>query len=198
VSRDDQSPALDPDVRALIRSKVQKLVGKAPFAHREREDLEQELLAAVHQRVPAGGWRPGTRLPFLARLVDNFLTDFLRRAHAGPRDHRRQRSLDLLLRKEEALDLEEAHRRRSGKGGRPADEQAELAHDVAEVLRRLPPELRELAERLRWDTLAQVARQLGVPRTTLQYQVRRLRRHFERAELEKYLDDRSSSGAGNA
>ena len=61
------------------------------------------------------------------------------------------------------------------------------------VLDRLPPKLRDLAERLKGDSLSQIARDTGVPRTTLYESVRRLRQIFERAGLGKYLESLPSA-----
>ena len=71
---------------------------------------------------------------------------------------------------------------------RPSDQEAsDLASDLADVLARLPDDLRAVAERLQSQTVSQAARALGVPRTTLQRQVQRLRRCFENAGLRIYL-----------
>ena len=64
---------------------------------------------------------------------------------------------------------------------------AQLVLDTAEVIAGLTPELRELAERLKADSVSQVARDLGVPRTTLNGRIQELRRRFERARLRDYL-----------
>ena len=39
--------------------------------------------------------------------------------------------------------------------------------DIAEVVARLPDDLRDLCQRLQRDSISQVARDLGVPRSTL-------------------------------
>jgi RNA polymerase sigma-70 factor (ECF subfamily) len=51
----------------------------------------------------------------------------------------------------------------------------------------LPDELRDLCERLRDDTMAEIAREMGVPRTTLYDRLSKLRDAFREAGLEDYL-----------
>jgi len=63
----------------------------------------------------------------------------------------------------------------------------ELVHDVAAVLAKLPPKLRDLCERLKHHSITEVAQQLGIPRTTLHDAIGRLRQHFEDAGLRDYL-----------
>ena len=70
-------------------------------------------------------------------------------------------------------------------GGDP--ERIDLTSDVAEVMASLPAELRDFAERLKLQTVSQVAREMDVPRTTLLRWVDRLRRCFEDAGLRIYL-----------
>jgi transposase-like protein len=55
-------------------------------------------------------------------------------------------------------------------------------------MQRLPPRLAQLAEKLKEHSLAEAARQLGTPRSTLQGWVRQLRERFEQAELQHYLN----------
>lgn len=68
------------------------------------------------------------------------------------------------------------------------DAAADLTIDLAEFLGTLPAELRRLAERRRaGDSVSQIARDLGAPRTTVSSWVRRLRERCERAGLRDYL-----------
>jgi len=71
---------------------------------------------------------------------------------------------------------------------RPSGQDAfDLASDLTEALAKLPDDLSALAERLKTQSLSQAARDLGVPRSTLQRQVQRLRQCFEDAGLRIYL-----------
>jgi hypothetical protein len=59
--------------------------------------------------------------------------------------------------------------------------------DLADVVAHLPKELRDLAERLKSRSLSETSRELGIPRSTLQRRVHRLRQYFEDAGLRIYL-----------
>jgi transposase-like protein len=59
--------------------------------------------------------------------------------------------------------------------------------DLAEVIDSMPGELRDLAKRMKTQSISAIAREIGVPRTTLNDAVRRLRQRFEQAGLRDYL-----------
>ena len=59
--------------------------------------------------------------------------------------------------------------------------------DLDELLQSLPEDLREMCDRLKNDSISQVARELGIPRSTLRDRVCKIRRRFEQSELQKYL-----------
>ena len=63
----------------------------------------------------------------------------------------------------------------------------EIRMDLDRAIASLPDELRDLCERLRDDTMAEIAREMGVPRTTLYDRLSKLRDAFREAGLEDYL-----------
>ncbi|OWK39875.1 hypothetical protein [Fimbriiglobus ruber] len=77
----------------------------------------------------------------------------------------------------------------------PADDRRDrdLRADVAAEVAALPRELREVAERLREQSCAAAARDLGISRATLGRRVDRLRERFAARDLDAYL---SSPGGG--
>lgn len=184
---------IDPLTHDLIRHKARRLIGRAGLREQDREDLEQELTCRLLARLPAFDPRKGRHAAFvrlvIARIADNLLRDRLARR----RDHRHTRSLEAPVRgDDELVRLAQAitrshHDDRRGRHPRPDPELAQLAGDLGVVLSVLPPKLRDLAERLMRQSVAAAARELGVPRTTLYGDIRRLRRHFERAGLRDYL-----------
>jgi DNA-directed RNA polymerase specialized sigma24 family protein len=192
VEPQDDSLALDPLTRKLIHSKVDRLVARCPFARPMREDLEEDLRSLVHLRTQNTRPQPGKERAFLGKLIDCCLIDFLRRACAAKRDYRHLTSLHRLVREEGGRQVElgetlpaDAHERRLRKESLSEQEQLDLSSDVAEVLRGLPPGLRELAEQLLSLKPAEIVRLTGVPRSTLQGRIRKLRQIFENANLGK-------------
>ena len=76
---------------------------------------------------------------------------------------------------------------RTGAQSRPADELSALALDLAVVLERLPPELRELCRRFKAESVTEISRDTGVPRGTIYESIKKLREIFEDAGLKDYL-----------
>jgi len=165
------------------------------FSPSDREDIEQELRLKLLMHFAGYDPRQGHWHAFVTALVERQAANLLRAKRAEKRDHRSVRSLSM----EVAEDAEEGPveladtisprhlASRLGRATREERELAELAMDVSDVIAGLPPELRELAQRLKTDSLSQIARDLGVPRTTLADRVRKLRRCFEQAGLRDYL-----------
>jgi DNA-directed RNA polymerase specialized sigma24 family protein len=91
---------------------------------------------------------------------------------------------------------QERYDARRGVSPRSAEELALLVLAVEEALASLPEDLRDLAERLKSRSLSQVARELGVPRSTLQDRVQQLLEAFECAGLRDFLNPPPSSGSG--
>ena len=70
---------------------------------------------------------------------------------------------------------------------RSGEETADLRNDVRSVISDLPPEERALCQHLMTESVSTVARLMGIPRTTLQGSLRRLRQRFEDAGLREYV-----------
>jgi DNA-binding NarL/FixJ family response regulator len=82
----------------------------------------------------------------------------------------------------------DVHQGRTGCVRRPEVEQAYLAEDIAEVTAKLPESWQEMCRRLKQgESQSAIARQLGIPRTTLQESVRKILGRFENAGLRDYL-----------
>jgi hypothetical protein len=86
--------------------------------------------------------------------------------------------------------------KRLGRQSRTGEELTGLWIDVDELLHVLPTDLSELAKRLMCDCVAQVAQDLGTPRTSLYTLVRLIRQSFEKAGLRAYLE-KSPSPCGD-
>jgi RNA polymerase sigma-70 factor (ECF subfamily) len=175
----DDKIVLDRFARGIIRRKVQLLVGRAGFTKQDRQDLEQELVLRLLQSLDLFDPEQAHPNVFITTVIERAVAMILRQRRAKKR-HGGVQSLD--QGRENAGDSSEPI------DPRPTEQEAlDLATDLAEVLAKLPDDLRALAERLKSQSLSQAARDLGVPRSTLQRQVQRLRRCFEDAGLRIYL-----------
>jgi RNA polymerase sigma factor (sigma-70 family) len=170
----------DPLISRLIRAKARRLTGQARLRVEDVEDLAQDCRAELVRKFAAFDPARGSLPAFVVRVLANLVTNRLRDRLAAKRDPRRVRPAGRLP---EPLPAAYRHARRL----RTDLERAELRLDLEVVVRTLKPELRALAERLRRQSLAEAARQTGVPRTTLQSRVRALRAVFERHDLRDFL-----------
>lgn len=160
----------------------------------DREDIEQELHLKLLKYLASYDPQKGRRQAFATAIVKRQAANLLRAKRAMKRDHRGVRSLSMELANEEEGPVELADTisqrhsgARLGRATREEHELAALAMDIRDVIASLPHELADLAARLKTDSLSQIARDLGIPRTTLADRVRKLRRCFEQAGLRDYL-----------
>ena len=88
---------------------------------------------------------------------------------------------------DEEADNEVTNSFRTGLPERIDQEYSDLASDVATVIAELSSEDRELCERLQSQPLTEIARELGIARSTLADRLQKLRSQFEQAGLQHYL-----------
>ena len=179
----------------IIKYKAKKLVGQVGFTASDREDLEQEMMTDLFQRLPRFDPKRAGRNTFIARVVEHKIATLIEARKAGMRDYRRCTwSLNDPLEDEDGYCLErletidqEDYLRRTGSLLRPAAEREDLALDVHRVLEKLEPELREFAQRLETKTVTEISRDTGIPRGTIYESIKELRAALEKSGLRKYL-----------
>ena len=196
----DQRVVLDPFTRVCVRRKSQQLVRLAGFTTYDFEDFRQELFLRVIKALPRFDPGRAHHNVFVTVVVERGAAMIVRRRRAGKRDSGPVRSLDTLMAGEGIDSLgPTAERPRGGRRlGRVEEERSDLAIDVGAVVATLSADLLALSERLKVQSLSQVAREMGVPRSTLQRRVERLRRCFEGAGLRNYLGPPASIRARSA
>ena len=190
----DNTPLLGRFEFGIVRKKVRQIIGCAGFKKQDRDDLEQELIARLLQSLKSFDPDVAHRKSFVTAVVERAVATILRDAQAEKRDPRRIGSLHVLVEVSDDGPTELAetigdreYNARRCRDPRSAEDLSQLTSDLAGVLAALPTELRDLAERLKTHSIAEIARDLGVPRTTLNDTVRRLRQRFEQAGLRAYL-----------
>jgi RNA polymerase sigma-70 factor (ECF subfamily) len=181
---------LDRFSHGIIRRKAKELTGRAGFTHQDFEDLKQELELQLLKSWPSYNPKIAHRNVYIVTIVERAAANILRNKRARKRYCQRTTFLHAPTDSGTSLadtisNADYDHRR--GRDPRSHDELAQLRSAVAEVLLNLPPKLRDLAEQLKTKSLSEIAREMGVPRTTLNERVRRLRLVFERAGLRDYL-----------
>ncbi len=186
----------------LIRLKARQLARIEGFAPQDIEDIRQDLILDLLERLPKFDPTKATYNTFTARIIDRKVAKLIRHRNSQMRDPRREAcSLNdrvhdndgETVERSQTIAAEEADRR-LGRRVRSDLETAELALDVEAVLKRLPDNMHRLCELLKTGSIADAARAMGVPRTTLNDHVKKLREFFEAAGLRDYLAGRPSSG----
>ena len=192
---DQHDHEIDPYAIQIIKFKARRLVGKVGFTASDRADLEQELILDLLHRLPKYDCNRAQLSTFISRVVEHKSADLIKAQMAGIRDYRRCRcSLNDRFEDEDGRSVEridtldqEHSGPHTGTQSRPSYERHFLAIDVVQVLEKLPPELRDLCQRLATETVTEISRSTGVPRGTLYESIKRLRQIFKDAGLKDYL-----------
>jgi RNA polymerase sigma factor (sigma-70 family) len=163
----------------LVQHKVRQYLGRLRRPSAESEDLIQDVLTAVLAKLHRFDAQRATLATFVARIAETTLLDLSERASAAKRDPRRERSLDAVP----------SHRSEDTANRRPPKPSLQdLALDLAEAIRQLPPELRQVAEGIGVWSIGELAEQAGVHRGTIYRRLDSIRRRWEDGTLRDYLD----------
>jgi RNA polymerase sigma factor (sigma-70 family) len=179
----------------MIRQKAKQLVGHFGLMKSDREDIEQELKLALLERFDRFNPNTANWEAFTTMIVDHRIASLIDERWAEKREFcHNVVSLATQVPDTDGEQVELAqqiggkHQERvTGVSLSDPIAEVELAHDLDVVCAKLPPDLRELVERLKYEPVAQIARDMGVSRRTLRDRVSKLRAHFEADDLQEYL-----------
>jgi RNA polymerase sigma-70 factor (ECF subfamily) len=178
-----------------IRFKASQIVGKHGFAEDDFDDLRQELMLDVLERLPKFNSGRADIKIFISTVVNNRIATLIKRHEAECRDHRRvERSLDEQVPGDdddwttfgEGVTEEDA-RSRLGRAGRSDHERVELTLDVAMALGQLDEGDRQLCLELQVKTPLEISRETGLRRAGIYERIAKIRKKFIRAGLHRYL-----------
>jgi len=168
-----QNEPLTPYLTALIEVKTRQLVGKAGYTPDDIKDIEQDLTQDLLERLPKFDPAKASLNTFADRVVGRKIKSLIRDRHADMRDWRRVAySLDEEIETDEvSTDRHEFISQdkadlQTGRYDRPEAERVHLQMDVEAVLAGLTPELRRVAVMLMTHSVAEVACELGIARST--------------------------------
>ena len=172
VAPDEYQPT--PAERLLIQRKVRQMIQRSGIPAGEQDDLEQELLIALvlgHRKYlpERSEWAV-----FVRKLIDHAVARILRYARASKRNRRGEVSLNERVRMGYDSDVERAdlisqEQRTAHRPYFPRSDQelSDLRLDQAFLLDDLPPEIQRLLREAANSSVSGIARQTGIPRTTL-------------------------------
>ena len=153
----------------VIRIKSRNLIGKAGFLPDDLEDIRQEIILDLLQRLPKYDPSKSSRHTFINDLVDNKIANLIEEKNAALRDyHNSPARLDEPANTNPipTLDYESATENVSLRDGVMSDfELFELREDIIRMLEKLPPHLRDVCIRLLQDNICTVAKEAPEPRT---------------------------------
>ena len=141
------------EAAARVRQYAVRLAGGSPVRRQERPDHEQDLALRLVRAGRQFTAARGTASAFAAAVLDRAAADLARRRAARKRAPAAPLTHDPVDPRHDAV----------------------LSFELIDALDRLSEDLRDLADRLMWQTVAAAARDLGVPRSTLQRRVHHLR-----------------------
>ncbi|MCG6158330.1 sigma-70 family RNA polymerase sigma factor [Rubinisphaera margarita] len=161
-------------VRQMVLSKARRFQRHARLRHFDRSDIEQTIWKVLLKALAKYSPERGELLGYCHKVVDSAIANFLRHHAVDLRRCDEQVSLEELT--PEILELTLGAEM----------EGADLCVDLAEALASLPPDQRTICLRLMTETKSEAARQLGIPRTTLQGRIEKLRHQLAAAGLKDH------------
>ncbi len=183
-------------IRSIIQRKIRQTIGTSSFVNHDREDLEQEIYIRVAKSVEQFDEKVGHLYPFICTIVQRHLANLVRNKGRSKRGPSRIGSLSLMVTLPDGgstelsqLIGEDDRNRRLGRESRLSEQDlTDLQIDLAQEIAKLPEQWRHLLERRQTQSMSEIARDLGVPRTTLNDWMRHIRSRFEAVGLDKYLE----------
>ncbi len=177
--------------KSLIKLKAQQLVRRPGFSRTDQEDLEQQLTLYLLQKAHHFDPTRASVNTFSDRVIRSAVAMILR-------DRRRLKraagfaaqSLDLKIEGADGATVTLGQTlsqtdagRRTGTASRDSALDHDTVTDVGDVLKRVPPRLRDIAQRLKHKPPGAVARDLGISRRQIRKAMDELRQRFEDAGL---------------
>lgn len=186
---------LDSFTQGYVQKCARQLIGRHGFTDSDRAELEQTLFLKLAGKFDQADpdnphWRA-----FVAKTVSRQIASVIRDRKAPKRDHRRTISIHVLIKADEEGPLElvnvlQEHEKPSRRSQelRCELELADLREDVATCIERLlDPRFRELCKHLMNGSVAEAARSMDVPRSTIDAWLPKIRQRFEEMGLSEYL-----------
>jgi RNA polymerase sigma factor (sigma-70 family) len=184
----DPATVTDPAISRLIRRKARQLCRRRGFTPGDRQDIEQELVLRVLQRLSK--YDPARTRPesFVACIVEREAVSILRGRRAEKRSPDREEcSLNDAVRDGDGRTVD--RHQTTPEATTTWQRLHDLGRDVADLRERLPSDVHRLIldALARGETLNAIIADLGIPRRTAERRFAQLVRILENAGLREYL-----------
>ncbi|MFN9851371.1 MAG: RNA polymerase sigma factor, partial [Planctomycetota bacterium] len=178
----------------VVRKYARRLIQRGCFSEDERGAIEQELMSKVLENWPKFDESVGHHKSFVCTIVSNSSLNLSRRIDAKCRGSRPV-SLSSIIHDPfdgatelaQTIGESELDRRLERKPRLSPTDRVALLHDLQQVMASLTLKQADLIERLKTQSLATIAHELGIPRSTLGSRLAVIRERFREAGLQEYL-----------
>lgn len=174
--------------RTFIRFKAWQLSQSSGFHTSEKEDLEQELWAALAAQAPNFNCQRASAQTYINRVV-RAQVSMIRRARSAERRSAATKILSLDQPPEHTLQslaeqlTEDCDHRQCQRTSEDLADRRLLSESVREAIRQMPAHVQQVCEALMTSPGATVARQLGISRRQVRSAVEIARRHLNHLNL---------------
>lgn len=183
-------------VRSVINRQVGKLIAKSDFTQQDRSDLVQEVFVRATKSLRLYDPSVGHLYPYVCTVVQRHLANVVRNRSVVKRKTTGRVSLSKTVRGDDGGQVEMSQAlhdqdqdRRLGRERRLGEQELnELRMDLAAFMSKLPDKFQDLLRRRQTQSITEISRDIGIPRTTLNDWMLQIRKLFEEAGFERYLE----------
>jgi RNA polymerase sigma factor (sigma-70 family) len=183
-------------VRSVINRHVGKLIAKSDFTQQDRSDLVQEVFVRATKSLRLYDPSVGHLYPYVCTVVQRHLANVVRDRSVVKRKTTGRVSLSKTVRGDDGGQVEMSQAlhdqdqdRRLGRERRLGEQELnDLRMDLAAFMSKLPDKFQDLLRRRQTQSITEISRDIGIPRTTLNDWMLQIRKLFEEAGFERYLE----------
>lgn len=183
-------------IRSVINRQVGKLIAKSDFTQQDRSDLVQEVFVRATKSLRLYDPSIGHLYPYVCTVVQRHLANVVRDRSVVKRKTTGRVSLSKTVRGDDGGQVEMSQAlhdqdqdRRLGRERRLGEQDLnDLRMDLAAFMSKLPDKFQDLLRRRQTQSIAEISRDIGIPRTTLNDWMLQIRKLFEEAGFERYLE----------
>ncbi len=185
----------DSFVRSIIQRKVGRLIAKSDFTQQDRGDLVQEVYVRATSSLRLYDPSVGHLYPYVCTVVQRHLANVVRDRLVAKRSTTGRVSLSKMIRDDQGGQVEmsqllheqDQDRRLARERQLNEQELNDLRMDLASFIESLPSKFQDVLRRRQTHSITEISRDLGVPRTTLNDWMLQIRKLFEDAGFDRYL-----------